>query len=769
MDTTADTADELIGYSSAFSVEAGASIDFFVTATSVSYESCMVKLVHGDDNPAGPGFKEQILPGVARTSHPGRVQQARCGSFAISPPTETPARADSFTLHAWVQPTAAPSLRVGILTWWCETSSRGFGLFLEPEGDLSLHMAAGDGRPRICRTHEPVPAGIWSSVAGVYDGRTGSLHVRQVSRDFTSAPSTVRETASIRVPADTVLPVIIAGYSRGDDFPVGHFNGKIDRPAVLSQALDDEKLRLLEQGSAVTDVATTTILGAWDFSADPADPKIADISGNGLYLRTVNGPARAVTGFNWTGEEVDHRRIPHQYGAIHFHDDDLDDARWEVDFSWTIPDDTPSGVYAAKLSASSTGDRVPLVTEDHIPFVVRPRKGEPTADVLLVLPTFTYMAYANERLVFDSETVEALGAGATDYTVDPADAYLLKHPELGISMYDTHSDGSGSMYSSRLRPIPNVRPKYRFWCTDAPERFAADLYIVDWLEHIGQGYDVATDEDLHRDGLELLDSYRVVLTGTHPEYCTAAMISAVDAYLTHGGRLMYLGGNGFYWVTSVDERQPHVIELRRGVNGTRTWESAPGEGHHSTTGEPGGLWRYRGAAPNQLVGVGFAAQVGAPAPAAGYVRCPDSKQEAVRFIFEGVPDGEIIGDFGLDGGGAAGYEIDRIDYTRGTPARAMRLATSEGRHDPGYLLVVEDLHYTEASLGGDSNPLVRSDLVYMDYPRGGAVFSVGSCTWCASLSHNNYSNNVARISTNVLREFVVVGAAGERAGDRDVA
>jgi hypothetical protein len=37
---------------------------------------------------------------------------------------------------------------------------------------------------------------------------------------------------------------------------------------------------------------------------------------------------------------------------------------------------------------------------------------------------------------------------------------------------------------------------------------------------------------------------------------------------------------------------------------------------------------------------------------------------------------------------------------------------------------------------------------------GGAVFSVGSITFCGSLSHNNYQNNVSRMLENVLRRFL---------------
>jgi hypothetical protein len=35
----------------------------------------------------------------------------------------------------------------------------------------------------------------------------------------------------------------------------------------------------------------------------------------------VNAPMRAATGWNWTGDVVDFRLAPQEYGATHFHDD----------------------------------------------------------------------------------------------------------------------------------------------------------------------------------------------------------------------------------------------------------------------------------------------------------------------------------------------------------------------------------------------------------------------------------------------------------------
>ena len=58
---------------------------------------------------------------------------------------------------------------------------------------------------------------------------------------------------------------------------------------------------------------------------------------------------------------------------------------------------------------------------------------------------------------------------------------------------------------------------------------------------------MVTDEDLHEEGLDALAAYRVIVTGTHPEYYSTAMRDAMRAWLDRGGRLMYLGANGWYW------------------------------------------------------------------------------------------------------------------------------------------------------------------------------------------------------------------------------
>lgn len=712
---------ELIGYADRFSVAGGQMIRFMVSTDAAEYEASVVRLIHADSNPAGPGFKSEEIAALVNRRYPGRKQKATAGSYVVVEQTERlPA---SFTIQCWIYPT-----RLGQMQAVLSKGSE-YGLYLSDAGYLALRV--GDSVVECAR----VQARQWFFIAASFDAEGGQARLYQ--RPLTNWPHTANAQgsaeATLAPPAPGDAPLLIAASAPGQ----GVFNGKIDRPRLFSCALTPDEIDQLYKGV----VPAADLAADWDFSADIASTRITDRSAHGRHGRTVNAPMRAVTGHNWTGREVDFKRAPEEYGAIHFHDDDLDDARWAVDFELTIPADWRSGVYAARLTA---GDLV-----DYIPFYVRPHVGKPGAKAAFLVPTMTYLAYANHTE--DGRSVDEYGQPRQPLT-QPLDEYIAEHPELAMSLYNFHTDSSGCCYSSRLRPIHNMRPQYRWPLVGGPRHFSADLYVTDWLEAKGFAYDVFTDEDLHFDGLQLLQSYKVILTGTHPEYWTTPMLDALEQYLAGGGRLMYLGGNGFYWVTSVDRERPHLVEVRRGIAGTRAWESAPGECYHSTTGELGGLWRYRGRAPNRVAGIGFTAQ-GWDGRAPGYTRQPGSFDPRAAFIFEGIGVEEVIGDFGLVLGGAAGDELDRVDAQLGTPPHTLVLASSSGYVNT-VLPVVEDYNSINVPLLREENWNVRADMVYFETPNGGEVFSTGSITWCASLSHNQYRNNVSRITENVLRRFL---------------
>jgi N,N-dimethylformamidase len=728
----------VVGYADRMTVQPGETVNFMVSSQSPRYRADIVRLIHGDANPKGPGIKETVVETPANREYPGKRQALPLGSYIAVPDNAALRLGGSFSITAWIAPTrhdpqapggSTPNGDRGIVAKWSSADQSGYGLFLEDDGRLALWVGE-KGRvdkakaqtmlrpwvpsiPGAARGARPqhVQTTNWYFVAGVYDASNGRITLyQQPLNEFTFDPTrgVTERTTAVKSLASNTLPLLM-GAASADGTPIkvgGHYNGKIDNPRIYGRPLSRQEIEAIGQGRGPTDA-----IANWDFSLDIQSDKVTDTSSRKLNGTTVNLPTRAVTGHNWTGLEMDFKRAPQQYGAIYFHDDDLEDAKWESGFEFKLPANLKSGVYAARLRTDNA--------EDYVPFFVRPKKGTATAKIAFLIPTHSYLAYG--------------GTGGNGFNV--------------LSNYAHHTDGSGIGFSSRLRPITNMRPKIS---TRNPWQFMPDTHIVDWFEVKGFTVDVITDQDLHFEGAALLAPYKVVVTGTHPEYYSGQMLEGMHQYLEKGGRVMYMGGNGFYWVTPMDP-SGRYIELRR-RDGTEHWQGAPGESYHQLTGEPGGLWRFRGLPPQRYFGVGFTAQgFDKNSP---YKRMPGSYDPRVSFIFDGIGANEEIGNFPslVLEEGAAGSELDRMDYVLGTPPHALLLAQSYG-HSDAYQQVVEELNTSDSRQGGTVNALVHADMVFFEYPNGGAVFSTGAIAFAGSLSYNNYTNNVSRITENVLRRF----------------
>jgi N,N-dimethylformamidase len=460
------------------------------------------------------------------------------------------------------------------------------------------------------------------------------------------------------------------------------------------------------------------------------------------------------------------RHAPAEWSAIHFHEDDLDDACWPQSFEWAVPPGTPAGFYAARLTLEfSAEDESTARAEDYIPFVVSSAPGATGNRVCFLAPTVSYLAYSNQQF---SLNYHAKGGELKDDA--PEDAQMRRMRLL--SMYDVHTDKTGVCYASSRRPLLNLRPGYVMPPSSLAAGYAhqlnADLHLLNWLDGKGVAYDLVTDHELHDSGAAggLLDPYSVVLSGSHPEYWTSPMLEGLEGYQAGGGRFMYLGGNGLYWITSLDPARPWIIEIRRS-GGTQAWGAAAGEAHHSTTGEKGGLWRDRGRPPQRLTGVGFVSQ--GPPSAQPYRRGPGGGDPRAAWIFEGVAEGALIGDHPslVFGHGAAGFELDRVDYALGTPPHALTLASSFG-HPAGMQLAVEEMgdeptgarftampvRVVPDAVTGLVSDKIHADLCFFEGPKGGAVFSVGSIAWCGGLTHKSGETTVSRVTENVLRRFM---------------
>ena len=563
----------------------------------------------------------------------------------------------------------------------------------------------------------------WYDVELDIDLSGGALRSAVATRPSVSPGRDLMEVDEAPVRLNVGLPDILelrqltlGGTTRGGDF-----DGRIANPRLV---VDDAVLQ-------------------WDLSTDMRGNTIVEMTGAGRDGQLHQLPARAVTGPTWDGSQQRWTDDPSQWDAVHFHKDDLYDAEWTTTATFNIPVGLPSGIYAFLLETEHGDDRVP--------FFVRPAADEDAADIALLISSATYLAYANHRMLF-----EGADFIRTRSHLRPEHEYVREHPEVGLSMYEKHPDGSGVMYSSRRRPVLNLRPGADGW------NFTPDTDINAFLENLDVGHDVLSDEDVHLDGLAALEPYRVIVTCTHPEYWSTAMLDALEGWQRQGGRLIYLGGNGFYWRVAFSDSWPGAMELRMAEDGVRNWQTENGESYHSFTGEYGGMWRRLGRAPNEIAGVGFAAQ--GFDKASHYEINDASRRSRAAWIWQGVgDDGGRIGTSGL-GGGAAGQELDRYDTRLGSPEHAVVLASAV---DFGPDMVRTKEEFEGSVVYPTPDPLVRSDIVFYETPAGGAVFSVGSISWFGALARDGYDNDVAQMTANVVRRFLdpepfVAPAAGSR-------
>src|SRR5262249_12318628 len=260
----------------------------------------------------------------------------------------------SMTVTAWIAMTRhdplapggrAPDGDQGIAAKW-SADGAGYGLVVENDGRLALWLGGGEGRVEKIRAQTPLRPWVpsipgaanaprpqhttttaWYFVAATFDAAAGRVTLTQEPLSefpFDPTRSTLEQPTRIKALATNTAPLLIAALDANGSTIGGHFNGKIENPRIYGRALTRAELDANRQGRGPADA-----IAAWDFSIDIATSRVTDTSTRKLNGVAVNMPTRAVTGHNWTGDEMDFKHARSQYGAIYFHDDDLEDAKWQ--------------------------------------------------------------------------------------------------------------------------------------------------------------------------------------------------------------------------------------------------------------------------------------------------------------------------------------------------------------------------------------------------------------------------------------------------------
>ena len=700
----------IAGYSDKLSARPGETVTFFVSSHArEAFKATLHRSISADPNPDGPGIIEDDASTYFNPSwFASRYQGFTPGSFAQS---TTDLQADiksDLMIKLWFMPKVLVAADQTLLAWGTVS------IILDQQGMITAKLADGIS----VSTSVAIKCNHWHSLefkvaaSGVVALDVKSVMTAKADIEITKTSHKEFDLAQM-FPISVKAPVrIAAGFG---DAPCC-FNGKIEAPEILVDG---------------------SLIAKWDFSQDISSLSVKASAGPDFLL--MNAPTRGVTGRKWDATEFCWRHRPDHYAAISFHDDDIYDFEWDSDFEFVIPDDMPSGIYIMRIEADGHYDAMP--------FFVCPPLGKRSADLCVLVSTFTYTIYGNHaRPDFAPSWLEKISAWKA-YPNNPS-----QYRHYGLSTYNNHTDGSGICHASHKRVLFNLRPGYLTFgestCSGL-RHFQADSHLIAWLHNQNIDYDIITDDELDRDGVTAIAGYKAVVTGSHPEYHTSETLDALKGYRDSGGGLVYLGGNGFYWRIVRHPEDSTLLEIRRSEDGLRAWASEPGEYYNAFDGSYGGLWRRNGRPPQQLVGIGFTAQgnfVGMP-----YKRvCYDKNMD---WVFDGIND-DLLGDFGFSGHGAAGFELDRRDEKLDDGEDITILAQSYDE-DNRFILVPEEMltHLTNLS-GGPEADVKRADMVYFKTHTGGQVFAAGSITFCGSLPWNNYANNVSKLLRNVVRKFV---------------
>lgn len=243
----------------------------------------------------------------------------------------------------------------------------------------------------------------------------------------------------------------------------------------------------------------------------------------------------------------------------------------------------------------------------------------------------------------------------------------------------------------------------------------AEWRIFGWMERQGIDYDLYGETQFHFDQVPL-DEYKALVISTHPEYWSKDMYFRLKSWVfERGGRLIYLGGNGL-------NCEVEFLDDHRIVYHNTNWS------HSETQLAPDGTeyesrFDKRQESEANLLGIVFSFP-------GIMTAAPYKVLDADHWCFEGtgLSNGDTFGEKSLHQrvpGGASGHETDKI--SRQSPANTQLLAKGMNPNDGG------------------------ADIVAHEPDGGGAVFSVGSICWPASIL---VDDAVSKITENVIRRYL---------------
>lgn len=286
-----------------------------------------------------------------------------------------------------------------------------------------------------------------------------------------------------------------------------------------------------------------------------------------------------------------------------------------------------------------------------------------------------------------------------------------------------------------------------------PTFFEYEAYLVRWIEALGRrsgfAVDYAANFDVHADQ-SLLDSYKLVVCGSHDEYWSAEEFDAFERRILYNGRnTIFFGANTAYWQVRYADVNGAPGSQDRGRQ-MICWKSLDDPIVSRATGGRallGATARYRDGArrpENMLMGAAY--QSWFQAQAGDGPRFSYEVQRIDLPFFQGT--GLRVGDELAE---VVGYEWDNRD-----PAGDGRRLWDQA-HSSIPLLLLDSIQVLFS--GHPVDRLGRPGLaeaVYFVSPAGAKVFNAGSIRWAWGLGRAGFEREAfQRFNENLVLHLMV--------------
>ena len=169
---------KLTGYSDVWSVRPGESIGFHVHSEAERVDAQLVRLLHGDENPRGPGFREREIPSSTDGRHKAAPQQIYRGSFALLEAERPLLEERDFKLGLWIWPTLPRAGSQGLVSWRDKDTQGGLALALDEMGRVAARL----GDRELIRSREALSPRAWVHIQ--LEAREGRVFLSVAPRDF---------------------------------------------------------------------------------------------------------------------------------------------------------------------------------------------------------------------------------------------------------------------------------------------------------------------------------------------------------------------------------------------------------------------------------------------------------------------------------------------------------------------------------------------------------------------------------------------------------